>query len=309
MGPGDLVDDFCQHLGALGRSGQTLRAYRRLLGGYLGHLEAKGVVALEATRAHIGAYQDALVQGGLVPSSVRSHLYVLRVFYVYLCRRELIATPPVIDLPRMRNQPPVHVLSPRQLLRILAQPDVKTPLGVRDRAVLEVLYSTGIRLGELRALEVSAVDFAGGFVRIEHGKGDKGRLVPIGKTALDWTRRYLDEVRPTLTPGRREQTLFLSMRRRPLSSATVEAQIVGKYAKAARVPFRVCTHGLRHAAATHLLRGDGRGRRATLLEVRDLLGHQSCDTTQLYTRIDITDLAREVDARHFRDRRRRARAR
>ncbi|MBV8281067.1 MAG: tyrosine-type recombinase/integrase, partial [Candidatus Eremiobacteraeota bacterium] len=144
-------------------------------------------------------------------------------------------------------------------------------------------------------------DFVTGFVRVERGKGGKGRVVPIGRAALKWVRRYIDEVRP-LARSQRSDVLFLSQLGRPLSMTTLHSRIIKPSIEAARIPFAASTHAFRHAAATHLLRGDGHNRRASLPHVRDILGHSSCDTTEHYTRIDITDLCHEISRRHFRDR-------
>jgi integrase/recombinase XerD len=286
----------------LGRSDQTVSAYHQRVAAFLTFERCRGRHPLEADRDEIEAYHEALRARGVKRSSIAALLGTLRVFFRHAVRAGLIAAAPVIERPRVQMQPPVHVLSPRQVLRILAQPDVTRILGIRDRAILEVLYSTGVRNRELRALRVAGVDFAGGFIQVERGKGGKWRVVPVGRTALEWTRRYLDLVRPHLQPSRRHDVLFLSNRGGPMCSHHLNHMVV-TYACAARVPFRVTTHSLRHAAATHLLRGDGKKRRAGLMDVRDILGHSTADATRIYTKVEITDLEQQVRARHFRDRR------
>lgn len=300
--PAVLLQDFCRSLRTLGRSERTQRSYRERIGPYLRHLEESGLHPCDAGHAELAAYHDALRARGVKTSSQVSILATLRVFYAYLARAGHITTPPLIELPKSRRQPPTHVMTPRQVLRLLAQPDCRRLTGIRDRAMLELLYSTAMRIGELRALQVGSVDFESGFVRIERGKGGKGRVVPIGRTALDWTRRYLTQVRPLFCESSRQLTLFMGARREPISYSHFR-DLLASYGEAARIPFRISAHALRHAAATHLLRGDGERSRAGLVVVRDILGHASCDTTQLYTRIEITDLERELSARHFRDRR------
>lgn len=302
LGDDELVDDFCRALEGLGRSPMTIVAYRLRLTDFLAHQRQYRRPLVETTREDVEGYHDALRRRRMRRNSIYGFLSTLRAFFAHLVRRRLVPTPPAIELPRLRKNPPTHVLTPRQVMRILAQPDVREPLGLRDRAVLELLYSTGLRQGELRALSVHAIDFGGGFVRVVRGKGGKGRVVPIGEVAMQWVRRYLEEVRPGLVTAPREAVLFVSAHGRPLCPVTMTRVIVRRYVEDAGIPFHATPHAFRHAAATHLLRGDGRDRRAGLLQVRDILGHASTQTTRIYTRVDITDLAHQVAARHFRDR-------
>lgn len=293
----ELLADFERAQRGLGRTDATIIDYRQRVRTFLAWLDPRGQHVLTVDAATLVAYHDALRAKGYAPTSVLAYLLAVRVFYAHLTRRRHLEAPPAMALPRVRRGPPVHVLTPRQVMRILAQPDTTAPLGIRDRAILELLYSTAMRIGELRQLSVGSLDFEGGFVRIERGKGGKGRIVPVGKVALGWARRYLGEVRFAL---RHEPALFVSANGTMLSKPMLHV-LVRRYVKAARIPFAVNAHGFRHAAATHLLRGDGDRRRASLLEVRDMLGHKSADTTKLYTRVEITDLERELRIRHFRD--------
>lgn len=299
----ELFEAFAADLRALGKRPRTIESYLYRLQDFASGLGARSLI--KAGRNEVRRYHDRLRKEGFSASTAKSRLATLRVFYRFLLRRGWIESAPAIELPRVPRNPPVHVLTSRQVLRILAQPALTTPTGVRDRALLEVLYSTGIRLGELRGLHIEHLDFAGGFVHVAHGKGGKWRIVPVGTTALAWTRRYLDEVRPEWVPGSAERAVFLSHRGRPLGVTTIQQRIVRRYAEKARIPFRVTPHAFRHASATHLLRGDGQKRRAGLVQVRDILGHTSADTTRLYTRVEIRDLESVLCTHHFRDRRRR----
>lgn len=297
--PAELLADFERALRGLGRSEATIVDYRQRLKTFLAWLAGRSpehVLTVDA--ATLRVYHDELRARKYAPASVLAYLLAVRVFYAHLTRRRHLEAPPAIELPRVRRAPPLHVLTSRQVLRILAQPNTSTELGIRDRAIVEMLYSTAMRIGELRQLSVGSLDFEGGFVRIERGKGGQGRIVPVGKVALGWARVYLDRVR---FAHRHETALFVSAHGRILSRPMLHV-LVRRYVEAARIPFSVNAHGFRHAAATQLLRGDGDRRRASLLEVRDLLGHRSADTTRLYTRIEIRDLERELRARHFRDR-------
>jgi integrase/recombinase XerD len=302
MRPSDraLMEAFARDRDSLGRSPETKSGQLRCLRAFFAFLRDRDQEPLTAGRKELCAYVDSLHARKLKPGSIAVHVAALHAFYACLVRRGLIEAAPVVEAPRLRKNPPTHVLSVRQVLRILAQPDTRRPLGIRDRAVLELLYSSALRIGELTRLSVSDLDFAGGFVRVRRGKGGKPRTVPVGTAALEWLRRYLGEVRSMYARPSSRDALFLSFWGRPLGAFTVDA-LVRQVAKSARVPFRVSPHSFRHAAATHLLRGDGKDQRASLLLVRDILGHASTEPTTIYTRIEITDLERELGRHHFRD--------
>lgn len=302
LGPSDaeLLVSFARDRDLLGRSPETRDGQVRALRAFVRYLRDRDLAPLAAGREELRAYVDAMRDRGCCAGTIATHCAALHAFYTHLVRRGLVAAAPPLERPRLQKNPPTHVLSPRQVLRILAQPDIRTPLGVRDRTVLELLYSSAVRVGELVRLDVEDVDFGAGFLRIQRGKGGNPRVVPIGVAALDWLRRYLGEVRPVHALPSSERALFLSAHGRRLCKYSVQCQ-VRQYAGAARIPFRVSPHSFRHAAATHLLRGDGRERRASVLLVRDMLGHASTQPTTIYTRVEITDLERELGRRHFRD--------
>lgn len=295
-----LIEAFARDRDSLGRSAQTKDGQLRRLRAFFGFLRAQGTSPLDAGRDELRAYVDALGARKLSPGSIATHVAMLHAFYGCLVRRGLVAAVPVIERPRLRKNPPTHVLSPRQVMRILVQPDTRTARGIRDRVVLELLYSSALRVGELCELDVADVDFAGGFLHVRRGKGGKPRVVPAGAVALAWLRRYLDEVRPLHARPSSGDALVLSVWGRRFGPYSVDC-LVREVAKSARVPFRVSPHSFRHAAATHLLRGDGHDQRASMLVVRDILGHASTEHTSLYTRVEITDLERELARRHFRD--------
>ena len=197
----------------------------------------------------------------------------------------------VIEI-RRNERVPRSVLTVKQVEQLLAAPDTGTPLGIRDRALLEVLYGTGIRVGELEQVRLGDLDLAGGTLHIRCGKGDKARMVPLGKAASDWLRRYLEAVRPLLGLRRPfERTLFLVRTGRPLAQTQIRALLRGYQARCQlRKP--VTPHALRHACATHLLQAG-----ADIRLIQELLGHARLDSTAIYTRVAPIDL-KAVHARY-----------
>jgi integrase/recombinase XerD len=192
---------------------------------------------------------------------------------------------------RRRDRLPRDVLSTRQMARLIAQPDTSTPLGIRDRALIEVLYGTGIRVGEMERVRGADLDLAHGALHVRFGKGNKERVVPMGKAAIEWVERYLAEARAVLAKHRPfEQALFLVRTGRPLRQTQIRA-ILRKYCEACHLRKPVTPHGLRHACATHLLQAG-----ADIRGIQELLGHEKLETTAIYTRVAPT----EVKAMHQR---------
>ena len=189
-----------------------------------------------------------------------------------------------LELPRRPQHLPRAVLSESEVERVLAQPDVADPIGLRDRAILETLYSTGMRRAELLGLEVRDVDAERGVVFIHEGKGKKDRVVPIGERALDWIQRYSDEVRPrhvlAVDPGQ----VFLTRRGRPLCSNRL-TELVHRYIAAAQVGKGGSCHLFRHTMATLMLEHG-----ADVRYLQAMLGHAQLSTTEIYTRVSITQL-------------------
>lgn len=186
---------------------------------------------------------------------------------------------------RRRDRLPKATLSVKQVERLLAAPDVSTPLGVRDRALLEAMYSTGIRVGELEEVFVTDVDLAEQTLFIRKGKGNKERIVPFGAEASRWTKRYLDEVRPSMVKARPyERALFLVVGGRALKQTQVRS-ILHKYQQQCHLRKNVTPHALRHACATHLLQAG-----ADIRSIQELLGHEKLDSTAIYTRVTPFDV-------------------
>ncbi|MGH2667505.1 MAG: tyrosine-type recombinase/integrase [bacterium] len=225
--------------------------------------------------------------------TLQAEASVLRSFFAWLTRRRVVLFDPAESLVLGdRTQPlPKSILTEREVQALLATPGLGA-LGLRDRALLETLYSTGLRRAELVALDLYDLDVAGELVRVRRGKGGRDRYVPIGAHALEALRRYLHEVRPGLVATPKEPALFVAaITRRRLSVKTLNL-IVRKHADAAGIQKRVTPHVLRHTCATHLLQGG-----ADLRHVQAILGHASIATTQIYTRVAVEDLA-AVHRRH-----------
>lgn len=174
-------------------------------------------------------------------------------------------------------------------------PNPWMPLGLRDRAILETFYGTGIRLSECLNLQLSDLDLAQGLFLVRNGKGKKDRVLPVPAQAAKALERYLQEARPLLVRDPRIGYLFLSVRGRRLSQTALSEAIYG-YGKEAGIPWRVSPHILRHTCATHLIRGG-----ADVRHVQKLLGHEYLDTTAIYTRVAVKDLREVVEKRHPRD--------
>lgn len=212
-------------------------------------------------------------------------------FLRYLHEAKLILVNPGhgVRLPKVPDKLPPPLPDEDQVVKLLETPDVSTPLGLRDRAIMELLYSSAIRNTELRLLEVSDVDLVRLEARIENGKGRKGRVVPLGEPAAQWIEAYLRDGRPWLVRDPDTRPVFLNSLGRRFSTELL-AELVREHAEKAGLP-RITPHVLRHCCATHML-----ARRAGLRHLQQLLGHASTETTRRYTRVEISDL-REVHQR------------
>ena len=222
----------------------------------------------------------------LAPSSVGRKLVAIKVFFRYLLAQGLIKTDPsgVIESPRLMKGLP-DVLDVEEVGRLLsAASEDKRKKKIqrkvlRDRALLELLYASGLRVSEAAGLKIPDLNQEAGFLRCV-GKGGKERVVPVGKHALSWIRRYLAEARSAFNPKAEYRQIFLNRSGRPLSRVSVWA-IIKRYTQAAGIRKRITPHTLRHCFATHLLEAG-----ADLRVVQELLGHSSISTTQIYTHVD-----------------------
>ncbi len=296
----ELISEFLIHLEQERRlSIHTCRAYGTDLSGFLGFLDVEKQGAPmdpgELARDKIRAYLSHLHASGFGRRSIARKLASLRTFLTYLCRTGRIGKNPSLQVspPKQDKTLPVHLDVVEAQEALNAPPD-DTILGLRDRAILELLYSSGIRLRELVGLTESALDLDSGLVRVL-GKGGKERIVPIGKHARDAMRRYLAQ-RPELmdsgAKGEDRHRVFLSRTGSPLSPSGVQHRVV-RYLSEATGRRRLTPHTLRHSFATHLLDAG-----ADLNAVKEMLGHASLSTTQVYTHVSVERLKKAYKQAH-----------
>ena len=282
-----LIETFLHRFhGETGASVRTLEAYGRDLRQWQRFLHGRQVRLDRATETDVIAWLAELGERGLKNRSMARKLSALRQFYRYLLRQRQVGADPTarLDSPKQPRSLPV-TLGEGQVERLLAAPDVTTALGLRDRAMLELMYATGLRVSELVHLPGVAVQLQEGYLRVR-GKGGKERLVPFGDTARHWLGRYLAEVRPRLAIRSNEPALFLSRRGRPMSRQNFW-QRLRAYAVQAGIGGKLSPHTLRHAFATHLL-----AHGADLRVVQMLLGHSDLSTTEIYTALADAQLKR-----------------
>jgi integrase/recombinase XerD len=287
------LDLFLAHVRVeKGLAENSVEAYGRDLRRYVEHLDALGVSSWEAvTRTEIRAHLALLVRRGLSPRSQARALSAIRSLHGLLFSEKLTAADASdeIDSPRPGRALPA-LLSHAEIDALLARPDPRTAAGRRDRAMLELLYATGLRVSELVSLGVNDVNLETR-VLVARGKGDKERIVPVGAPAAEAVKAYLSGAREALLRGRRSRDLFVTPRGKRMTRQGF-AKLLGRYVRAAGIRRRVSPHKLRHAFATHLLEGG-----ADLRAVQAMLGHADVSTTQIYTHVDRSH-AKRLHERH-----------
>jgi integrase/recombinase XerD len=262
-----------------GLSDNTREAYRSDLSLFNGWLEERGVTLVHAGRDAILDHLAWRMQNGYKARSTARLLSGLRGFYRFLLREGVIDIDPSlqVDMPKL-GRPLPKALSEADVEALLAAPDLGDPLGLRDRAMLEVLYASGLRVTELISLTLEQVNLRQGVLRT-FGKGNKERLVPLGEEAMHWLARYMRDGRDTLLNNRPSDVIFPSQRGDQMTRQTFWHRIK-LHAKVAGIAYSISPHTLRHAFATHLLNHG-----ADLRTVQMLLGHSDLSTTQIYTHI------------------------
>ena len=274
-----------------GLSQNTLQSYRYDLLRLANHLQGQGSSLAGAQREDLLNFLAAQVQQGRSPRTLSRYLSGIRQFYQWQLREGRISRDPsaLIESPRLGRGLP-KALSEQQVEALLEAPDTATPLGLRDRTMLELMYATGLRVSELVGLEVSNLNLNQGVVRVL-GKGGKERLVPLGAEAIDWLQRYYRESRPELLRGGDCKAVFVPTRRAGMTRQAFWHSI-RKYAQQAGISTQVSPHMLRHSFATHLLNHG-----ADLRVVQLLLGHSDLSTTQIYTHIAREGL-KQIHSKH-----------
>ncbi len=248
----------------------------------------------EVTYLHLREYLTYLMRQEYSRKTIARKLSGLRSFYRFLLREKVVEKNPVkeISTPKMPKLLPKYLYQ-EEMSVLLKQPDVTTPLGIRDRAILEMLYASGTRVSELVGLTVESLDLDIG-VALVFGKGSKERYVPIGKEAISSLQHYLQEARPKLImkSNKEHPTLFLNARGGPLTDRSVR-RVIDKYLSSASVSLKASPHTFRHSFATHLLDGG-----ADLRAVQELLGHRNISTTQIYTHVSKERLRETYNQSH-----------
>lgn len=262
-------------------SPHTLDAYARDLADYRAFARRHSLTTWsEVTAVFVDGYFASLLKRGLAGTTVARRRSTLRGFHAFLQRQGLREGDPLAELPPPRRERRLpHALTLEEIECLLAQPGGEGPLRLRDRALLELAYASGLRVSELCGLERPRIDLSGRVVSVA-GKGGKERMVPFGRPAASALREYLERARPVLAARARHDRMFVNARGGPLSRMGFW-KILRGHARAAGIGTRVHPHALRHSFATHLLQGG-----ADLRVVQELLGHASVATTAIYTHLD-----------------------
>jgi integrase/recombinase XerD len=274
-----LIDQFINYLKLeRGLADNTIQAYSRDLSRFARFLEERDLSPLTVSRDQIIEYLSSLKRS-LSARSIARNISATRMFFRFLASEGHIRENParLLETPRLSRKLP-DVLSTDEVERLLARPDPSTPAGNRDRAMLELLYATGLRVSELISLTVLNVNLESGYIRTL-GKGAKERLVPIGGKAIEAVRDYLLDGRSRMVRGANLPTLFLNFRGRPLTRQGFW-KIIKQYGKTAGIKKEITPHTIRHSFASHLLEGG-----ADLRAVQVMLGHEDISTTQIYTHV------------------------
>ncbi len=291
------LEEFLHHLHlSRGLSQNTLESYRFDLQKYFEYLKQHKLSDLNSvTSEKVSGFIYSLSRKGLKPTSVSRHLSAIRTFHKYLLNEDYSDSNPVetIDSPKIGRRLP-HTLTPDEMKKILEQPFAEDDLGKRDKAILEFLYATGVRISELLNFKREGFLPEVSLVRII-GKGDKERFVPIGNQGIKAIRKYLKYSRPHLAKPSSEDIMFLNWRGKKLSRMGAW-KIIKRYILNAGIKKRVTPHTIRHSFATHLLEGG-----ADLRAVQEMLGHADISTTQIYTHIDREFIKQEHRDHHPRE--------
>jgi integrase/recombinase XerD len=276
-----LSDRYTNHLIVeKGLAAKTIEAYASDIAAFLDFLKSQEIATIRQTdTATILKYIIDMRKTGRSARTRARHLVTLRGFYQYLHQTGVIDTNPakMIDLPKSGLMLP-EVLNVDQVTRLLATPDLRSPIGMRDAAMLEMIYAAGLRVTELIQLKIAAVNLEAGFVRVL-GKGDKERVVPIGRKAMAAIQTYLAQGRPLQLKKESSPYLFVGRAGRPITRQAFW-KLLRAYAVKAGIKQRVTPHSLRHSFASHLLEGG-----ADLRAVQVMLGHVDIATTQIYTHV------------------------
>jgi integrase/recombinase XerD len=289
----NLIYSFLSYLRVeKGLAASTIKSYAGDLRKFAAFAEKRRLSLRDFRSDEVVEYLATLYRMQLDSRSVARHLVSLRHLLRFAVSEGLLAEDPAVNVesPRFRQRVPTHLSVP-ETEKLLAQPDVRTPAGLRDRAMIELLYSTGLRVSELVNLNVGDLNMDAGFLRCI-GKGDKERLVPVGQAAVKAVQRYLRDARPQLMRSRGSHHLFVSRLGHAMSRMRFW-ELLRRYGRQAGLRRELTPHQLRHSFATHLLEGG-----ADLRSVQMMLGHADISTTQIYTHVVRERLKQIYDAHH-----------
>jgi integrase/recombinase XerD len=275
------IDTYIDYLRDVRRmSPNTVNSYAHDLAALASYADDKGRAIESLERRDLEAFARHLMTAGLAPRSVARAIACLRGLYKFLLVEKKIAADPAEDLRAPRAWPALpKYLDLEQVDRLLQQPDTSTPRGLRDKALIELLYATGLRVTELLSLKAANINLDAGYLTCI-GKGDKERIVPLGDSAADWVRRYIAEGRPALLRKGKSNWLFLNAKGGTQLSRVGFWKLLKEYGIKAGVSRDLSPHVLRHSFATHLLE-----RGADLRAIQMMLGHADLSTTQIYTHV------------------------
>jgi integrase/recombinase XerD len=275
------IDGYLSYLRDVRRmSPNTVESYARDLASLAAFAERRGRAVEALTRPDLEAFVRHLQAAGQSPRSAARAVACVRGFYKFLLLEKKLAADPAADLRAPRAWPALpKYLDLEEVDRLLAQPDPSTPRGVRDKALIELLYATGLRVTELLSLKPGDVSLDAGYLTCI-GKGDKQRIVPLGQVAADWVRTYLQQARPALLKGRKSAWLFVNAKGGGQLSRVGFWKVLKEYGIKAGISRAISPHVLRHSFATHLL-----DRGADLRAIQMMLGHADLSTTQIYTHV------------------------
>ncbi len=293
-------EGFKEHLTIKNRSKATKETYQAGAKQFIEWITRKGINDLrEVSKEMIRDYQQYLKKEKtytLNTESVKQRS--VKRFFDYLEEsRQILYNPSVVikDI-KLGQRLPTNILSKEEVRLIMSQPNTSKLLGIRDRMIMELLYSTGIRLEELRQLTVYDIDYKTGFIRVNKGKFAKDRVLPIGKTSCRYLQQYINRIRPELTKDRREErSLLVGQRGKQLKGVSIGA-IIKKYARKAGISKKVSTHTWRHTFASHML-SEG----ADVLQVQRLLGHSQPEVTMKYTKVTPIEVKNTQNKAHPRE--------
>jgi integrase/recombinase XerD len=275
------IDNFIYFLEVeRGVSRNTIQSYRKDLEKFMDYIQKKGRNVSAVTREDIVAFLMHLKDQELSASTIARNLAAIKTFWKFLTSEQIVPenVAGIVETPKTWKTIP-DILSKKEIERLLDAPPKKGWVGIRDRAILELMYATGLRVSEIKDLKKTSVNLEADFVKCS-GKGGKERIVPLGRIAKQAISKYVESVRHKLCQKSRDDHLFLSRLGKKLSRQSLW-KMVQKYAKKSGIKKHITPHTLRHSFATHLLEGG-----AELIGVQEMLGHADISTTQIYTHVD-----------------------